>query len=115
MALPKALMAACGFQSLALAIEAYLSVASTPLTDGAALQAISLLSAHLSVVHNDPTNERSREKLTYGKYLAALAYNSSSMGFTCALSSKIAERKSFLNLILYYNQVVSYLRKKKHI
>ncbi len=45
--MPKGLTACTGMDALTHAIEAYLSTASTPVTDAAALHAIKLITAYL--------------------------------------------------------------------
>jgi alcohol dehydrogenase len=51
--MPKGLTAATGMDALTHAVEAYLSTASTPVTDASALHAIRLISAYLRTAVNN--------------------------------------------------------------
>ena len=64
--MPKGLTAATGMDALTHAIEAYVSTASTPVTDACALHAIRLVSSYLrtAVLHGD--NLEARDMMRYG-------------------------------------------------
>lgn len=89
---PPELIAASGFHALAHAVEAYLSTASTPVTDAAALHAIRLISTHLRRAVQSPPDQdefvKAQEMLTYAEFLAGLAFNSAGLGLTHAMSNQ---------------------------
>lgn len=74
MSLPAKVTAATGVDALTHAIEAYVSKFSSPVSDGLALQAIRLISSSLrrAVKHGD--DKEARTKMSYGSYLAGLAF-----------------------------------------
>lgn len=61
--MPKGLTAATGLDALTHAVEAYVSTASTPVTDAAALHAIRLISRHLVTAVEEPRNMEAREQM----------------------------------------------------
>jgi alcohol dehydrogenase len=73
------------------AVEAFLSTASTPVTDAAALHAIRLISTYLRPAVRSPPDEfnKARDMLTYAEFLAGLAFNSAGLGLTHAMSNQI--------------------------
>ena len=61
--MPKGLTAATGLDAMTHAVEAYVSTASTPVTDAAALHAIRLVSRHLATAVEEPGNMEAREQM----------------------------------------------------
>ena len=57
------LTAATGLDALTHAVEAYVSTASTPVTDASALHAIRLISRHLVTAVEEPKNMEAREQM----------------------------------------------------
>lgn len=70
--MPKGLTAATGMDALTHAIEAYVSTASTPVTDASALHAIRLVSSYLrtAVLHGD--NLEARDMMRYSHTITCL-------------------------------------------
>lgn len=89
MSQPPELIAGSGLQALAHAMEAFLSTASTPVTDAAALHAIRLISTCLRRAVQSPEDEKARDMLTYAEFLAGLSFNSAGLGLTHAMSNQL--------------------------
>jgi len=79
------LLATTGFDALAHAIEAYVSNASSPITDLHALAAIRLLGASLPRV-NETSTPALREDLTLASLEAGLAFSNASLGASHAMA-----------------------------
>lgn len=71
---PARVTAATGIDALTHAVEAYLSVNASPVSDGLALQAIRLISRSLRTAVEDGQNEAARSDMSHGSFLAGLAF-----------------------------------------
>lgn len=89
LAKPPGLTAATGMDALTHAVEAYVSVAATPITDACALKAVGLISAHLrqAVAHGDDL--AAREAMAYAQFLAGMAFNNASLGYVHAMAHQL--------------------------
>lgn len=86
--MPPSLTAATGIDALSHAIEAYVSPHATPITDTCAVKAIELISAYLqSAVAG---NADARDKMAYAQFLAGMAFNNTSVGYTHAMAHQLA-------------------------
>lgn len=74
------LTAATGIDALTHAVEAYVSNASSPLTDLNALEAIRLVTKHLVGAVQNPENMEYRHGMMLGSLLAGLAFSNASLG-----------------------------------
>ena len=83
------LIAASGVLALAHAVEAYLSPASSPITDACALHSIRLISAHLRDAVFDANDSEARNMITFADYLAGTAFNSAGLGWVQGLSNAL--------------------------
>ena len=72
--LPPKVTAATGVDALTHAIEAYVSKNASPVSDALALQAIRLISQSIRTAVHDGKNEQARTDMSYGSYLAGLAF-----------------------------------------
>lgn len=63
--MPKSLTAATGMDALTHAIEAYVSIAATPITDACALKAVTMIAENLPLAVEDGSNEKAREAMAY--------------------------------------------------
>lgn len=72
--LPSKVTAATGVDALTHAIEAYVSINANEVTDGLALQAIRLISNSIRTAVHDGNNKQARSDMSYGSYLAGLAF-----------------------------------------
>jgi len=93
--MPPALTAATGMDALTHAVEAYVSIAATPLTDSAALMAIQLISEYLPVAVANGSDMVAREKMAYAQFLGGMAFNNASLGYVHAMAHQLG---GFYNL-----------------
>jgi len=93
--MPPALTAATGMDALTHSIEAYVSSASTPLTDSAALMSIKLIAKYLPKAVANGTNIEAREKMAYAQFLGGMAFNNASLGYVHAMAHQLG---GFYNL-----------------
>lgn len=84
--LPPKVTASTGIDALTHAIEAYISVNANPVTDGMALQAIRLISGSILTAVSDGNNKEARSDMSYGSYLAGLAFFNAGVGGVHALA-----------------------------
>jgi alcohol dehydrogenase len=89
LAKPKGLTAATGMDALTHAVEAYVSIAATPITDTCALKAVELIAKYLrtAVAHGD--NLEAREQMAYAQFLAGMAFNNASLGYVHAMAHQL--------------------------
>lgn len=83
---PPRVTAASGMDALTHAIEAYVSIHASPTTDGVALHAIRLISRSLVRAVKDGTDKEARTDMSYGSYLAGLAFFNAGVGGVHALA-----------------------------
>jgi alcohol dehydrogenase len=89
MDMPKSLTAATGMDALTHAIEAYVSVIATPITDACALKAVELISEYLPLAVKDGKNAKARDMMAYAEYLAGMAFNNASLGYVHAMAHQL--------------------------
>jgi alcohol dehydrogenase len=83
-------LAACtGLDALTHAIEAYVSIAHSPITDLHALAAIRLLSSHLVASLAEPNNVELRKQVMLGSLEAGLAFSNASLGAVHAMAHSL--------------------------
>ncbi|WP_044329230.1 L-threonine dehydrogenase, partial [Citrobacter amalonaticus] len=87
--MPKSLTAATGMDALTHAIEAYVSVAATPITDACALKAMTMISDNLAVAVESGGNVHAREAMAYAQFLAGMAFNNASLGYVHAMAHQL--------------------------
>jgi len=93
--LDKSLTIATGFDVLSHAVEAYVSNASSPITDLHALEAIRLASQNLIPTSNDLENIYLRGKMMLSSLNAGLAFSNASLGLVHAMAHSLG---GFLDL-----------------
>lgn len=93
--MPAGLTAATGMDALTHAIEAYVSNASSPLTDLNALGAIRLVMKHLLGAVQEPKTLDHRQGMMLGSLLAGLAFSNASLGLVHAMAHALG---GYLNL-----------------
>ena len=86
---PPALTAATGMDALTHAIEAYVSIAATPITDACALKAVSIISNNLRDAVADGKNLAAREAMSYAGFMAGMAFNNASLGYVHAMAHQL--------------------------
>lgn len=87
--MPASLTAATGMDALTHAIEAYVSVAATPITDACALKAITMIAENLVHAVEDGSNMAAREAMAYAQFLAGMAFNNASLGYVHAMAHQL--------------------------
>jgi alcohol dehydrogenase len=92
---PPALTAATGMDALTHAVEAYVSIAATPITDACALKAVELIAQYLQPAVANGANLDARDKMAYAEYLAGMAFNNASLGYVHAMAHQLG---GFYNL-----------------
>lgn len=80
------LTACTGMDAMIHAIEAFVSTASSPMTDLHALEAIRLLKTNLPLIIEDPHNVQIRTHIMQGSLQAGLAFSNASLGAVHSLS-----------------------------
>ncbi len=88
-AMPESLTAATGMDALTHAVEAYVSVASTPVTDTCALKAVSLIAENLRAAVKNGKDMNARDKMAYAEYLAGMAFNNAGLGYVHAMAHQL--------------------------
>lgn len=83
------LTAATGMDALTHAIEAYVSVASTPLTDIHALNAIKLIAHNLRQSVASATNRQAKEAMAMASLQAGLAFSNAILGLVHAMAHQL--------------------------
>ena len=81
--------------------RAYVSTDANPLTDAAALMAITMITQYLPKAVANGTYMKARDKMAYGQYLAGIAFNNASLGYVHAMAHQLggsasATRSCFL-------------------
>jgi len=88
-AMPAFLTAATGMDALTHAVEAYVSIAATPITDACALKAVALVSRNLRKVVADGKDLEARDQMAYAQFLAGMAFNNASLGYVHAMAHQL--------------------------
>ncbi len=87
--MPYELTASTGMDALVHAIEAYVSNASSSLTNLNALKAIELISQNLVLATKEPYNVTYRNNVMLGSLLAGMAFSNASLGLVHAMSHSL--------------------------
>lgn len=87
--MPTELTAATGLDALVHAIEAYVSNASSPITDMNALAAIPLLAGNIVPAIEHPLDMKYRNNMMLGSLLAGLAFSNASLGLVHAMAHSL--------------------------
>ena len=83
------LTAATGMDALCHAFEAFVSTASSPLTDMAALSSVRLIVDNLLGAYREPENSRFRENMMMASLMAGLAFSNASLGLVHAMAHSL--------------------------
>lgn len=89
LAMPASLTAATGMDALTHAVEAYVSIAATPVTDAVAIKAMEMIQANLRDVVSDGENLEAREQMAYAQFMAGMAFNNASLGYVHAMAHQL--------------------------
>jgi len=86
MSMPSHITAATGMDALTHAVEAYISVNTTPVSDVLALEAVRVISAFLRKAFANGDDIEARENMLYGSLLAGMAFANAGVGAVHALA-----------------------------
>ncbi|WP_394145600.1 L-threonine dehydrogenase [Vibrio atypicus] len=89
LAKPASLTAATGMDALTHAVEAYVSIAATPITDAVAIKAVELIQAHLRTAVENGEDIEAREQMAYAQFMAGMAFNNASLGYVHAMAHQL--------------------------
>lgn len=90
MNMPKGLTAASGIDALTHALEAYVSVLATEMTNGQALEAIRLVFKYLPQAYAEgTTNVKAREKMAHASTMAGMAFANAFLGVCHSMAHKL--------------------------
>ena len=87
--LPADLTAGTGMDALTHAVEAFMSILATPVTDACALQAIRLVGQHLRNAVKNGEDLVAREGMTNAQFLAGMAFNNALLGYAHAIAHQL--------------------------
>ena len=87
--MPPALTAATGMDALTHAVEAFLCNVHTPFSDGAAIEAIRLVSKSLRRATDYGRDIQARTDMCWAEYLAGLAFSNSGLGLVHAIAHQL--------------------------
>ncbi|MTI19125.1 L-threonine dehydrogenase [Rhodobacteraceae bacterium RKSG542] len=87
--MPKSLTAATGMDALTHAVEAYVSIAATPVTDACAIKGIELIAKWLRAAVYNGDNMEARDNMAYAQLLAGMAFNNASLGYVHAMAHQL--------------------------
>lgn len=83
------LTANTGMDAITHSVEAYVSNASSPVTDIHALESIRLMKGHLLAAYQDPASVQERYQTMLGSLLAGLAFSNASLGAVHAMAHSL--------------------------
>jgi alcohol dehydrogenase class IV len=89
---PRSVTAASGVDALVHAIESYLSVNASPITDALAIGAINLITKALPKAYANPSNLQAREDMATASLMAGMAFGNAGVGAVHALAYPLGGR-----------------------
>ena len=89
---PPDVTAASGMDALTQAIESYVSIHATPVTDGLAFEAARLLLRHLPAAFDDGSDRAAREACAYGSVMAGMALANARLGVVHGIAHPLGIR-----------------------
>ena len=92
MSMPKGLTADTGIDCLTHALEAGVSILSSPYTDANALQALQLAFKYLPIAYENPGDEEARTMMHNAACIAAMAFSNAAVGVNHALAHAFGAR-----------------------
>lgn len=87
--MPSELTAATGMDAMCHACEAFVSTASSPLTDIAAIACVEIISKYLLKTYKEPDNIFFRDKMMTASLMAGLAFSNASLGLVHAMAHSL--------------------------
>lgn len=113
------LTAETGMDALCHACEAFVSTASSPLTDMAAAAAVRLIFANLYLAYCSPDDRVARDKMMMASLMAGLAFSNASLGLVHAMAHSLGGLKDLphgecnallLEKVIDYNYIAASLK-----
>ncbi len=92
MTMPKSVTAASGIDALVHAIEAFISVNASPITDALALKAIKMITIYLPKAYANPNDLKAREEMVTASLMAGMAFGNAGVGAVHALAYPLGGR-----------------------
>ncbi|MFJ5300999.1 iron-containing alcohol dehydrogenase [Pseudomonas sp. NPDC088368] len=89
---PRSVTAASGVDALVHAVESYLSVNASPITDAIALGAIKLIAKALPKAYANPSNLQAREDMATASLMGGMAFGNAGVGAVHALAYPLGGR-----------------------
>ncbi|MBM7662307.1 alcohol dehydrogenase class IV [Bacillus mesophilus] len=90
--MPKSVTAASGIDALVHAIEAYISVYASPITDALAIGAMKLIAVNLPKAYANPDHLKARENMATASLMAGMAFGNAGVGAVHALAYPLGGR-----------------------
>ncbi|KGA98907.1 iron-dependent family alcohol dehydrogenase [Alkalihalobacillus alcalophilus ATCC 27647 = CGMCC 1.3604] len=90
--MPASVTAASGIDALVHAIEAYLSVHASPITDSLALGAMKMIAKSLPKAYANPDDMKAREQMATASLMAGMAFGNAGVGAVHALAYPLGGR-----------------------
>lgn len=90
--MPPSVTAASGIDALVHAIEAYISVNASPITDALALGAMKMIAVNLPKAYSNPNHIEARENMATGSLMAGMAFGNAGVGAVHALAYPLGGR-----------------------
>lgn len=92
MSMPKGLTAATGMDALTHAIEGYITVGATPISDLLCWNSIKFIADNLRDAVKDGSNAKAREGMAYGSYVAGMAFSNVGLGIVHSMAHPLGAR-----------------------
>ncbi|WP_404332571.1 iron-containing alcohol dehydrogenase [Mesobacillus maritimus] len=90
--MPKSVTAASGVDALVHAIEAYISINASPITDSLALGAMKMIAKNLPKAYANPNHIEARENMATASLMAGMAFGNAGVGAVHALAYPLGGR-----------------------
>jgi len=90
--MPPSVTAASGIDALVHAIEAYISVNATPITDALAIGAMKMIAKYLPKAYTNPNHLEARENMATASLMAGMAFGNAGVGAVHALAYPVGGR-----------------------
>nr|WP_263327230.1 iron-containing alcohol dehydrogenase [Neobacillus sp. Marseille-Q6967] len=90
--MPKSVTAASGIDALVHAIEAYISVNASPITDALAIGAMKMIAKYLPKAYSNPNHIEARENMATASLMAGMAFGNAGVAAVHALAYPLGGR-----------------------
>jgi alcohol dehydrogenase class IV len=90
--MPQSVTAASGIDALVHAIEAYISIFASPITDALAIKAMKMIAVNLPKAYANPNHMEAREAMVTASLMAGMAFGNAGVGAVHALAYPLGGR-----------------------